>query len=109
MNSINTLFVYYLAARKSSMLRALDDLWTKKVRSIRAIKLLLYIRLIISLVIIFMKVNLVFAACEYLIFHHTFVHAGDYLLDSYLVMKFVVDLYYIFDIENYQGKLILNT
>lgn len=107
--TVKTLFAYYFSERKGFILRSLDDLWSRKVHHLGEIKLLLFVRLIISLLGVFIMTNLVFAAVEYLIFHHTFVHAGDYLLGAFLVMKFVVDLYCIFDIEHYRGKLILNT
>lgn len=99
-------FAYFYATRKDLTLRNLDAMLSRGVWKLSHHRIRLYIILIASTLGLFMRVNLAFAAIEYLVFGHTFVHAGDYVLDAYLLFRFCVDMYLIFDVENWNGMAI---
>jgi hypothetical protein len=99
-------FVYFYAVRKDLTIRNLDAMLSRGVWKLSHHRIRLHIILIVSTLWLFLRVNLAFAVIEQLVFRQTFVHAGDYILGAYLLVRCCVDMYLIFDVKNWNGMAI---
>lgn len=108
MNGIKQLVSWLIISNNHKFMREVHSAWVKGERDLLLLQIRMFFRSLWAIWLTLVGVNIAFAATEYALFGHAFVHYGDYVLIAALICKLCADTLNIVRLRQYQGVAFMN-